>query len=70
MKTEENKICHEISQEEMHKNEKGMETHCLGHDIIFKGTLLKENWYRNKQVRYCELFNNGELKYYDIDKKT
>jgi hypothetical protein len=54
----------------MHKNEKGMETHCLGHDVIFKGTLLKENWYRNKQVRYCELFNNGELKYYDIDKKT
>jgi len=40
----------------------------LGNHLVFKGTLLKENWYRNKQVRYIELYSNGEMKYHDIDK--
>ena len=42
----------------------------MGHsnELVFKGTLLKENWYRNKQIRYIELYENGEMKYYDIEK--
>lgn len=39
-----------------------------GNHLVFKGTLLKENWYRNKQLRYIELTNNGEMKYHDIEK--
>ena len=35
---------------------------------MFKGTLLKENWYRNKQVRFIELYSSGEMKYFDIEK--
>ncbi len=36
--------------------------------LAFKGTLLKENWYRNRQVRYLELFSNGEMRYHDVGK--
>ena len=35
-----------------------------GDEIIAKGSLVKKNWYGNKQVRFFELHNNGELKYY------
>jgi hypothetical protein len=28
------------------------------------GNLCKKNWYGNKQVRYFELYRNGEMKYY------
>ena len=41
----------------------------MANALYFKGILLKENWYRNKQVRYIELYSSGEMKYYDIDKK-
>ena len=36
--------------------------------IILKGSLLKENWYRHRQLRYIELYSNGELKYYEVAK--
>ena len=32
--------------------------------VVVKGNLSKKNWYGNKQVRYFELFSDGELKYY------
>jgi len=40
---------------------------CL-ENLVIKGTLLKENWYRNKQLRYIELYNYGEIKYFSIEK--
>ena len=36
----------------------------LGPQIVLKGNLIKKNWYANKQLRFFELYNNGELKYY------
>ena len=36
-----------------------MQTKC-----IFKGNLVKKNWYGNKQLRFFELYGNGEMKYY------
>jgi len=32
--------------------------------LVLKGNLLKINWYGSKQLRFFELFSNGELKYY------
>ena len=32
--------------------------------LVLKGNLLKINWYGSKQLRFFELFGNGELKYY------
>ena len=31
---------------------------------IFKGCLIKKNWYGNKQLRFFELYKSGELKYF------
>ena len=31
---------------------------------VFKGCLMKKNWYGNKQLRFFELYKNGELKYF------
>jgi hypothetical protein len=41
----------------------------LGGDVIFKGRLLKRNWYNNKQLRHFELSSNGLLKYYALGPK-
>ena len=38
-------------------------------NLVLKGTLLRENWYRNKQLRYIELFTSGEIKYFSLDKR-
>uniref|UniRef100_A0A7S3CM07 Uncharacterized protein n=1 Tax=Strombidium rassoulzadegani TaxID=1082188 RepID=A0A7S3CM07_9SPIT len=32
--------------------------------LILKGNLLKQNWYSKKQLRFFELYSNGQLKYY------
>jgi hypothetical protein len=32
--------------------------------LLLKGNLLKINWYGSKQLRFFELYSNGELKYY------
>lgn len=32
--------------------------------LILKGNLIKKNWYGLKQLRYFELYGNGDLKYY------
>ena len=32
--------------------------------VIIKGQLCKKNWYGNKQMRFFELYQYGELKYY------
>ena len=31
---------------------------------VCKGNLCKKNWYGNKQIRFFELYSDGELKYY------
>ena len=38
---------------------------------IFKGKLVKKNWYGNKQLRFFELYLSGEIKYFtkDFDSK-
>jgi len=36
-----------------------------GKKVILKGNLLKINWYGSKQMRFFELYSNGELKYYE-----
>jgi len=36
-------------------------------NCIFKGCLLKKNWYGNKQLRFFELYKYGELKYFTKD---
>jgi hypothetical protein len=36
----------------------------LSNKCVFKGNLCKKNWYGNKQIRFFELYGNGELKYY------
>ena len=36
-------------------------------NCIFKGCLLKKNWYGNKQLRFFELYKFGELKYFTKD---
>ena len=35
---------------------------------IFKGCLVKRNWYGNKQLREFHLFQSGEIVYYAIGK--
>jgi len=35
-----------------------------GPQCVFKGNLIKKNWYNSKQLRFFELYNTGELKYY------
>ena len=47
----------------------GFEKNDQGGDVIFKGRLLKRNWYNNKQLRHFELSSNGLLKYYAICKE-
>ena len=32
--------------------------------VVHKGNLCKKNWYGNKQLRFFELYSDGELKYY------
>lgn len=32
--------------------------------VILKGNLVKKNWYGSKQIRFFELYQYGELKYY------
>ena len=37
-------------------------------DIVIKGHLLKKNWrpvFNNKQLRLLELYQNGEIRYYE-----
>lgn len=36
-------------------------------NCIFKGCLIKKNWYGNKQLRFFELYKYGELKYFTKD---
>lgn len=36
-------------------------------NCIFKGSLIKKNWYGNKQLRFFELYKYGELKYFTKD---
>lgn len=36
-------------------------------NCIYKGNLLKKNWYGNKQLRFFELYKFGELKYFNKD---
>ena len=33
---------------------------------ILKGILAKKNWYNNKQLREFHLYDDGEVKYYQI----
>jgi|TARA_B110000285_G_C14959042_1_gene530682 hypothetical protein len=37
-------------------------------DIVIRGHLIKKNWrpvFNNKQLRYFELYKNGEVRYYE-----
>ena len=35
---------------------------------VFKGCLVKRNWYGNKQLREFHLYSSGEIIYYAINK--
>lgn len=34
--------------------------------IVLKGYLIKENWLKNKQKRFFELYPDGVIKYFEI----
>lgn len=40
-----------------------------GNHCTWKGNLCKKNWYGNKQIRFFELYTDGELKYYKDEKE-
>ena len=35
-------------------------------DVVLKGYLNKDNWYGNKQKRFFELYNKGNIQYFEI----
>ena len=36
----------------------------INNETVFKGTLIKKNWYGKKQLRFLKLVDSGELQYY------
>jgi hypothetical protein len=36
----------------------------ITNECVFKGTLIKKNWYGKKQLRFLKLVDSGELQYY------
>lgn len=40
-----------------------------GNRCLWKGNLCKKNWYGNKQIRFFELYSDGEIKYYKDEKE-